>query len=408
MSEPHNKIVRHLAEFAFFKPESLGSAVEYIHMGDFLGPSNQDGLEGLVSEIVRKTLDEEPSIVVVDSAKMLGDFADKRELRRALYDLTSRFSRTGTVLLLLGEYAPEELRSDVVFSLADGIIQLEYEAREPIDRRWLRVIKMRGRSHLSGKHTFRIGPGGVEVFPRVETLVPDPEAPLSGQVPSGISGLDDLMGGGARQGDASLVTGPSGVGKTIFGLRWLVEAMNRGENCLYVTFKASGAQLTSVAAGFHWDLAAYRDSGQDRFAAYMRSLVGLIRAGGSSLLLTSETSVRGLPGNSLDGLMFLFDNTIDLRYIEDESQIVRAVHVAKMRSRAHSMSLNSLTITDRGLEVGHALDRVTGRLGWSALRTQGPAEPARPDAPAADAWPTGPEAPGHRARVASPRGAGQE
>jgi circadian clock protein KaiC len=408
MSEPHNKIVRHLAEFAFFKPESLGSAVEYPHMGDFLGPSNQDGLEGLVSEIVRKTLDEEPSIVVVDSAKMLGDFADKRELRRALYDLTSRFSRTGTVLLLLGEYAPEELRSDVVFSLADGIIQLEYEAREPIDRRWLRVIKMRGRSHLSGKHTFRIGPGGVEVFPRVETLVPDPEAPLSGQVPSGISGLDDLMGGGARQGDASLVTGPSGVGKTIFGLRWLVEAMNRGENCLYVTFKASGAQLTSVAAGFHWDLAAYRDSGQDRFAAYMRSLVGLIRAGGSSLLLTSETSVRGLPGNSLDGLMFLFDNTIDLRYIEDESQIVRAVHVAKMRSRAHSMSLNSLTITDRGLEVGHALDRVTGRLGWSALRTQGPAEPARPAAPAADAWPTGPEAPGHRARVASPRGAGQE
>ena len=408
MSEPHNKIVRHLAEFAFFKPESLGSAVEYIHMGDFLGPSNQDGLAGLVSEIVRKTLDEEPSIVVVDSAKMLGDFADKRELRRALYDLTSRFSRTGTVLLLLGEYAPEELRSDVVFSLADGIIQLEYEAREPIDRRWLRVIKMRGRSHLSGKHTFRIGPGGVEVFPRVETLVLDSEAPLTGQVPSGIPGLDDLMGGGARQGDASLVTGPSGVGKTIFGLRWLVEAMNRGENCLYVTFKASGAQLTSVAAGFHWDLAAYRDSGQDRFAAYMRSLVGLIRAGGSSLLLTSETSVRGLPGNSLDGLMFLFDNTIDLRYIEDESQIVRAVHVAKMRSRAHSMSLNSLTITDRGLEVGHALDRVTGRLGWSALRTQGPAEPARPAAPAADAWPTGPEAPGHRARVASPRGAGQE
>ena len=49
----------------------------------------------------------------------------------------------------------------------------------------------------------------------------------------------------------------------------------------------------------------------------MRSLVGLIRAGGSSLLLTSETSVHGLPGNSLEGLMFLFDNTIDLRYIEE-------------------------------------------------------------------------------------------
>ena len=88
---------------------------------------------------------------------------------------------------------------------------------------------MRGGSHRSGKHTFRIGPGGVEVFPRVETLVPVPEAPLSGQVPSRIPGLDALMGGGARQSDASLVTGPSGIGKTLFGLRWLVEGIERGE-----------------------------------------------------------------------------------------------------------------------------------------------------------------------------------
>ena len=74
-------------------------------MGDFLAPSHQDGLEELVAEIVRKTLEEEPAVVVVDSAKMLGDFADRRGLRRALYDLTGRFAQTGTVLLLVGEYA---------------------------------------------------------------------------------------------------------------------------------------------------------------------------------------------------------------------------------------------------------------------------------------------------------------
>jgi circadian clock protein KaiC len=418
MSEPHTKLVRHLEEFDFFDPEALGPRVEYLHVGDFLGTARRDGLEPLVSEIVRKTLAEEPAIVVVDSAKMLGDFADERELRRALYDLTGRVSQTGTILLLLGEYTPEELRSEVVFSLADGIIQLEYEPREPIDRRWLRIIKMRGGSHRSGKHTFRIGSPGVEVFPRIETLVPQAEAALASQVPSGIPGLDELMGGGAAQGDASLVTGPSGVGKTIFGLRWLVAGMERGERCLYVTFQDTGAQLVSVGAGFGWDLAARRDSGQlvisyvpmgeldldvlatsvrselgrhpvgrividslselafaareeERFAAYMRSLVGLARAAGSSLLMTSETSVRGLPGNSLEGLLFLFDNTIDLRYIEEGSQIGRAVHVAKMRSRKHAMTLNSAIITGHGLEIGGELASVTGRLGWSALRAQG-------------------------------------
>ena len=174
VSEPHTKLVRHLEAFSFFDPEALGPRVEYIHLGDFLRPDRQDGLELMTSEIVRKGLDEEPAIVVIDSAKMLREFADERELRTALYDLTGRFAQSDTVLLLLGEYTPAELSGDVEFSLADGIIQLEYQAREPVDRRWLRVVKLRGTSPRSGKHTFRIGPAGVEVFPRIETLIPQP------------------------------------------------------------------------------------------------------------------------------------------------------------------------------------------------------------------------------------------
>jgi hypothetical protein len=50
-------------------------------------------------------------------------------LRGGLYDLTSRISQTGTILLLIGEYTPQELRGGIEFSLADGIIQLDYEAR---------------------------------------------------------------------------------------------------------------------------------------------------------------------------------------------------------------------------------------------------------------------------------------
>lgn len=429
VSEPHTKLVRHLEPFSFFDPQALGPRVEHIHLGDFLRPAAQHGLASLVSEIVRKTLDEEPAIVVVDSAKMLRDFADERELRAALYDLTSRISQTGTILLLIGEYTPEELRGGIEFSLADGIIQLGYEAREPLDRRWLRIAKMRGGSHRLGRHTFRIGPDGVEMFPRIETLVPHTVRPVSGQVPSGIPGLDELMNGGAKQGDATLVTGPSGVGKTIFGLRWLAQGLESAQHCMYVTFQDTADQLVAMAANFGWDLAAagarqnvsfsyvplgdldldvlatavraeiskhptrrividslselaFAAREEDRFPAYLRSLVGLIRAAGSSLLVTSETGTHGLPGHSPDGLLFLFDNVIDLRYIEEGSQIGRALHVAKMRSSRHEMTLNSITITDRGLTVGNVLDSVTGRLGWSALRTSSHTAQAKPGAPA--------------------------
>ena len=184
VSEPHTKLVRHLEPFAFFDREALDETVEYIHLGSLLWPRREDGLEPLVSEVVRKTLDEEPAVVVIDSTKMLGDFADDRELRMALYDLTSRIGHTDTLLLLVGEYTPDELASDVVFSLADGIVQLEYQAREPVDLRSLRATKMRGIGQLAGRHTFQIGAGGIEVFPRIETLVPDLPVPaLAGSVP---------------------------------------------------------------------------------------------------------------------------------------------------------------------------------------------------------------------------------
>ena len=422
VSEPHSKLVRHLEQFAFFDSEALGARVEHIHLGGFLEPGRTDGLVPLVSEIVRKTLEEQPSMVVIDSAKMLRDFADERELRTALYDLTGRISDTSTVLLLLGEYTPEELESSTEFSLADGIIQLEYRAREPVDRRSLRIVKMRGGSQRPGKHTFQIGPGGIEVFPRIETLLPARVAAVSGRTRSGIPGLDELMGGGAASGDATLAMGPSGVGKTIFALRWVAEGLEQGGRCLYVTFQDTAEQLTGMASIFGWNLEGARAAGQlsiwhvpmgdldldvlasavraaladhpvsrividslaelvfaarewERFPAYMRSLIGLIRAAGSSSLITSETAAHGLSTQSLDSLMFLFDNIIDLRYIEEESGVGRALNVAKMRKSQHAMTLNGYTITKHGIIIGDKLEGVTGHLGWSVLRAKDPAHP---------------------------------
>ena len=102
----------------------------------------------------------------------------------------------------------------------------------------------------------------------------------------------------------------------------------------------------------------------------MRSLVGLIRATGSSVVVTNETAPHGTTDRSLDQLMFLFDNIVDLRYIEEESQIGRALSVLKMRNSRHETALVSFTIAEHGITIGAELEGVTGRLGWTALRTQ--------------------------------------
>jgi circadian clock protein KaiC len=416
VSEPHTKLVRHLEPFSFFDPAALGVTVEHIHLGDFLRPPayGADGLAPIVTEIVRKTLEEEPAVVAIDSTKMLRDFGSARELRNALYDLTGRVADTGTVLLMLGEYTPEELESGTEFSLADVIIQLEYQSREPVDRRSVRVTKASGISQRPGRHTFQIGSHGVEVYPRIETLLPHRLEAVSGRARTGIPGLDDLMDGGPKAGDATLVTGPSGIGKTIFALRWLAAALEQGARCLYVTFQDTPDELVQMATTFGWDLAAARSAGRltilyvpmgnldldvlasairaeleaqpvgrvaldslaemifavreaERFPAFLRSLIGLIRASGASSLVTSETPPHGAPDNSLAPLMFLFHNIIDLRYIEFGSRVGRAISVLKMRNSRHEMTLSYYTIGDHGITVGERLEGVSGRLGWSVL-----------------------------------------
>ena len=415
MSEPHSKLIRHLESFHFFRPELLGSAVEYVHLGDLLRGDQAGRLEPFVAEVVRKATDDHPQLVVIDSAKALRDFAGDRELRMAFYDLTSRLSHTNAVLLLLGEYTPEEMESGVEFSLADTIIHLAYEPREPIDRRWLRVVKMRGTHHLEGKHTFRIGPTGFEVFPRVETLDVGEAAKVTGRIRSGVTGLDELMGGGIGSGEATVILGPSGVGKTIFGLRFVDEGLSQGERCLYVTFQDTADQLLKMAQSFGWDLEAARNGGQlvvhhvplgeldldmlisgirrvldegdvgrvvidslaemvfaaresDRFPAYARSLTGLIRAAGASLVITSETTTLGPTPEPVGGVTFLFHNVILLRYIELDSASGRALNLVKMRNSDHNKDVHQFRIGAGGMTIGSRLDRVTGVLGWSALR----------------------------------------
>ena len=418
IAETHTKLVKHLEQFTFFDPPALSGRVEFIHLGGFLQPGHTQGLQPLVSEIARKVLDEEPAVVVVDSTKMLRDFADERELRIALFDLTGRVVHTNAVLLLLGEYTPEELSSDVVFTLADGIIQLGYEPREPVDRRWLRVVKLRGASPRPGMHTFQIDSSGCQIFPRIETLTQDTVTPGTARVNTGIPGLNELMAGGPREGDATLILGSSGVGKTIFSLHWISQGLREGKRCLYVSFQDTAEQLVATRPGLGVDLPAAVASGQlvilhvpmgsldldmlaseiraelgrhresrvvidslaelvaanrevQRFPAYKRSLIGLIRAARASMLIThEELGQGGDPASSgLNVPMFLFDNVINLRYIELEGpEIGRAISIVKMRNSTHAKTLNSLTIDEEGMTVGGVIVGASGRLGWNALK----------------------------------------
>ena len=110
----------------------------------------------------------------------------------------------------------------------------------------------------------------------------------------------------------------------------------------------------------------------DRFPAYARSLLGSLRSAGISLTTTSETSSLGPTTDSVGGLSFLYHNVLLLRYLEQESEVGRAVAILKMRNSDHDKGLWNFAITEHGFEVQSKLEGVSGLLGWSALAAMNP------------------------------------
>jgi circadian clock protein KaiC len=78
----------------------------------------------------------------------------------------------------------------------------------------------------------------------------------SSRISTGISGLDDILGGGLTPQRVYLVEGTPGTGKTTLGLQFLLDGLAQGERGLYITLSETADELRAVAASHGWSLDA--------------------------------------------------------------------------------------------------------------------------------------------------------
>lgn len=71
---------------------------------------------------------------------------------------------------------------------------------------------------------------------------------------TGVSGLDDILGGGLTRGHVFLLEGTPGTGKTTIALDFLLEGSKAGEKSLYITLSETERELRAVAASHGWIL----------------------------------------------------------------------------------------------------------------------------------------------------------
>ncbi len=242
LSEPVSKVVKYLQHFKFFDEGKVGSAVIYEDVGTDLA---KNGIGALVPRLKEALKTNSPKIIIIDSFKALHDLADSLpEMRRMLFELTGLLTAYDTTVFLLGEYTDEHARVLPEFAIVDGIIQFMRSAQSTRDERFLRVLKLRGSAYFEGLHGFRITANGLDIYPRLVTpQVPEDYVTVQERTPTGVNGLDKLIGGGLWKGSSTLIVGATGTGKTTLALQFAIEGTRQGVRSLYVNFQENPYQM---------------------------------------------------------------------------------------------------------------------------------------------------------------------
>ncbi len=393
VSEPLDKLIRFGQTLEFFDVASVGQRVFYESLGEDL---EQGGLQRAVERLRTLLRERHAGIMIIDSFKALAAYAPtRRDFRSFLFELTADASAVAGSTFWLGEYDLDTISGEPEAAVADSILGLGSRRSGERSSRVLEVVKLRGSNYLSGRHSYRISAAGVSVFPRLADTIDPSNYDLGAErLSTGIDALDEMLKDGYWAGSSTLCAGPSGIGKTLMGLHFIVAGTVADEPGIIASLQENPTQLTRAAQAFGWTLddsvtLMYRSpvdlyvdewiyelfdaieqsgakrvlidsltdvlfaSGDElRFREYMYSLIQRCSRAGVSLFMTSELpDLFSVTRLSEYGVSHLSDNVLVLQYLRDESTIRRAITALKTRASGNDPHIREFRIGREGITI---------------------------------------------------------
>ena len=413
LTEASTKLITHLGSMEYFEPALVGDGVSVLNVQRML---QERGLEAAIGEILSTVMEREVEYLLVESVHSLyALIEDESAVQDFLFRLGSAMFQVGCTALMVTDREPADGgESSLEAVISDVTVQLQVSAVGKRELRELRVVKARGSAPITGWHAYDITNAGIRVYPRIEARAVAVATPgAEGRLGWGVAAMDALTGGGIPRYDSTLVMGTAGMGKSTLGLHFVAEGVARGEGCLYVTFNETQDRLlgkaerlgmglrAAVGAGtLHvahippaaldldsvlnrtLDEVARHDIGrvvldtlnplervsirEGRFPEVLAALLNVLQGRGATAMILRE--MTQLVGGDLDlgdaheAYWTPFDNIVLLRPVELSGRVGRVLSVFKMRQSEHDDGFYGYGIGAGGLEIGDALEGLTGLL----------------------------------------------
>ncbi|GGL54526.1 ATPase domain-containing protein [Halocalculus aciditolerans] len=366
-----------------------------------------DEVEGpsITDRILDAVDDLEPDRIVIDPVTQLELLSpDEYQFRKQIRSLATYLESKGATVVFTSQ--PDDTGGQTLQYVTDGTILLERDR----DVRYVRVPKFRGSGVLTGDHVFRITDDGLKVAPE---LMPEAygQSFVAEPISSGIPEMDELLHGGLERGTTSVLSGPTGVGKTTTGTQFMKEAAGRGERSVVYLFEENEATFMERSEAVNIPVKEMRERGtlsvevmeplettpqefceevrreveeedarivmidgikgysvsaRDGEESHMRRLHALCRYlknMGVTVVLVDETaSVTGEFRATDSSLSYIADNIIFLRHVELQGELRKVIGVLKKRTSGYERLLRELEITANGIKVGEPLTNLRGIL----------------------------------------------
>lgn len=279
--------------------------------------------------------------------------------------------------------------------VSDCVVVLDHRVVDEISTRRLRVTKYRGSLHGCNEYPFHIGADGLQLLPI--TSLGLEHAVSDERFPTGVPGLDDMLGGdGFYRGSSVLLSGTAGTGKTTIVASIVDSACRRGEKALFFGYEESAAQIQRNMRSVGLDLKKWVDLGLLEFHCQRPTTEGLethlafmqrlVRQHEPTVVVIDPISSLARSGASLDvssmltryvdflkseGVTAVFTALVDVDRVErtdlDVSSLVdtwllvkgmegngertRGIYILKSRGMGHSNQIREFLLTADGIQL---------------------------------------------------------